>query len=56
MKKKYSSDFFGVEMRCPVCGNEFWVGSLKEYVYKQGYNKKYKKYYCSYSCYRKDGN
>lgn len=56
MKKHYSDDCFGVTMECPICGKIFWVASLDQYVYKSGGKKSIRKYYCSYSCWRKDGN
>lgn len=41
------------ERICTVCGKHFTV--MPGYVYKKAHRHKYV-WYCSYTCYRKDGN
>ena len=41
------------EQECPVCGKKFIIRDHSEWVYKLE-AKDSKKYYCSWSCMRKD--
>ncbi|WP_294772001.1 hypothetical protein [uncultured Eubacterium sp.] len=55
MEKQKESDCFGYTMTCPICGKRFWVADLRQYVYKSSRYTGYR-FYCSYGCWRKDGN
>lgn len=42
---------FGKLYKCPVCGKEFWVVDIEQWVFKIN-----SRPMCSYTCYRKQQN
>ena len=42
-----------IEKTCPICKKVFYISDAGQYVYKQDLSGSSKKYFCSWTCFRK---